>query len=81
MNTYNFTLVLGNSPRIDEDIANRLFEAGCGDALVGVRYGVSILEFDREAASFHDAVTSAVADVQRADQRLGVDRIEPEDLV
>ena len=81
MKTYTFTLVLGESPRIDEKIANQLFEAGCDDALPGVRYGVSFLEFDREASSFHDAVMSAKADVEKANERLRVCRIEPEDLV
>lgn len=81
MKTYNFTLVLGPSPQIDEEIANKLFEAGCDDTLVGMRYGVSIMEFDREAASFCVAVMSAIEDVKRADSRLHVCRIEPEDLV
>ena len=82
MKTYTFTLVLSqSSPRIDDDIADRLFEAGCDDALPGVRHGVSIVEFDREANSFHEAVMSARANVESADPRLQVCRVEPDDLV
>ena len=81
MKTYHFTLILGPSPQIDEEIANKLYEAGCDDALVGMRYGVSFLEFDREAASLCDAVMGAIEDIKRADSRLHVCRIEPEDLV
>ena len=58
MHTYTFTLVLHEgSPRIDEDLANKLFESGCDDALPGGRYGVDAIEFDREAGSFRKAVT------------------------
>ena len=81
MKTYTFTLVLGESPRINEEIAGQLFEAGCDDAFPGVRYGVSIVDFDREASSFSSAVTSAIADVEKANSQLRVCRIEPDDLV
>ncbi|MEA1950941.1 MAG: hypothetical protein U9N87_06120 [Planctomycetota bacterium] len=81
MKTYTFTLVLDQSPRIDEEIVDKLFEAGCDDALAYVRHGVSMLEFDREANSLRDAVMSAKADILSADDRLRIRRIEPEDLV
>jgi hypothetical protein len=81
MKTYTFTLILGGSPRIDEAVARQLFDAGCDDALPGVRHGVSLVDFDREANSFRDAVTSAIADVRRANSQLRVSRIEPDDLV
>jgi hypothetical protein len=81
MTTHTFTLILGDSPRIDEEIARRLFDAGCDDALPGVRHGVSLVEFDREASSFREAVVSAIEDVKKADCGLRVSRIEPDDLV
>jgi hypothetical protein len=81
LKTYTFTLILGESPRIDEGIARQLFDAGCDDALPGVRHGVSLVDFDREADSFRDAVTSAIRDVTRANSHLRVSRIEPDDLV
>ncbi len=81
MDTYTFTLVMEGSPRIDEAMAEKLFESGCDDALIGGRYGVDTIEFDREADSFYDAVMSAKMDVEHADERLRVCRIEPSDLV
>lgn len=81
MNTYEFTLVLKGPQRIDEDIANKLFESGCDDALPGGRYGVDTIEFDREANSFREAVMSAKLGVEHADERLRVCRVEPSNLV
>jgi len=81
MDTYTFTLVLEGSPRIDEEMANRLYESGCTDALPGGRYGVDTIEFDREANSFREAVMSARLDVEHADEQLQVCRVEPSDLV
>jgi len=57
-------------PSVDNDmdtIMNRLAEAGCEDALVGVgQPGRLALEFVREAPSAHDAVEGAIEDVRRA---------------
>jgi hypothetical protein len=81
MSIYTFTLILQGSLRIDEEMANKLFESGCTDALLGGRYGVDTIEFDREADSFREAVISARLNVEAADERLRVCRVEPSDLV
>jgi predicted DNA-binding transcriptional regulator AlpA len=48
-------------------LVERLGEAGCDDALVGIgQPGRLALEFTREAASADEAVRSALADVRRA---------------
>jgi hypothetical protein len=48
-------------------IMDRLAEAGCDDALVGVgQPGRLALEFVREAPSVHDAIEGAIEDVRRA---------------
>jgi len=49
--------------------------------LLAFRAGVAYLEFDREASSLEQAVLSAVRDVECASERLGVERVEPGDLV
>ena len=56
------------SDDIDMDaIMDRLAEAGCDDALVGVgQPGRLALEFVREAPSAHDAIEGAIEDVRRA---------------
>jgi predicted DNA-binding transcriptional regulator AlpA len=78
---YTFTLVLdGPNPLADENL-DRLYEAGCDDATFGERDGVFIADFDREAASFSDALLSAIRDIEYAVPGLRVVRVEPEDLV
>lgn len=49
---------------------DRLYEAGCDDATVVVRDGIMHLDFEREGASFSDAVGSAMHAVERAGGRV-----------
>ena len=66
---YTFTL---KYPLTDDDrdaraLVERLGEAGCDDALVGIgQPGRLALEFTREAADADEAVRSALADVRQA---------------
>lgn len=66
---YTFTLkyqLADDNPDI-EALVERLGEAGCDDALVGIgQPGRLALEFTREAHCAEAAVRSALADVQRA---------------
>lgn len=66
---YTFTLKYQLSKRDCDPIAlvERLGEAGCDDALVGIGVpGRLALEFTREAANAKEALQSALADVRRA---------------
>ena len=66
---YTFTLKyqLAAGDRDPGALVERLGEAGCDDALVGIgQPGRLALEFTREAADADDAVRSALADVRRA---------------
>jgi len=66
---YTFTLKyqLTNDDRDPDALVERLGEAGCDDALVGIgQPGRLALEFTREAADADEAVRSALADVRRA---------------
>lgn len=66
---YTFTLKyqLADEDRDADALVERLGEAGCDDALVGVgQPGRLALEFVREAADAGAAVRSALADVRRA---------------
>ena len=50
-----------------DELVERLGEAGCDDALVGIgQPGRMALEFTRDAPDAVEAVLSALADVQRA---------------
>jgi predicted DNA-binding transcriptional regulator AlpA len=66
---YTFTLKyqLADDDRDADALVERLGEAGCDDALVGIgQPGRLALEFTREAADAGAAVRSALADVCRA---------------
>ena len=66
---YTFTLKyqLAADDRDADALVERLGEAGCDDALVGIgQPGRLALEFTREAADADEAVRSALADVRCA---------------
>jgi len=66
---YTFTLKyqLADDDRDPEALVERLGEAGCDDALIGIgQPGRLALEFTREAAGAEAAVRSALADVRGA---------------
>ena len=67
MTTHRFTLIVEGPDLQAEPFIDRLYEAGCDDALAGRSHGVQCLDFDREAASIEQAVCSAIADVARLD--------------
>lgn len=77
--TYTFTLLLRGANPLEH--LDALYESGCDDAVFGERDGVFFAEFDREAASLADAVSSAVQQVESAVPNLRVARVEPDDLV
>ena len=65
MPVHHFTLIVDGADLQDESVIDRLFEAGCDDALVGSADGVQFIDFDRDAASMDVAILSAVADVEQ----------------
>jgi hypothetical protein len=77
MATYTFRLVVREA--IDDDGADRLFDAGIDDGYPESGPDGHSIGFDREAASFADAILSAIADVEAA--RFEVLRVEPDELV
>jgi predicted DNA-binding transcriptional regulator AlpA len=79
MKTYHFVLWLEGVNGITEELENRVFEAGCDDALLGTYHSRPFLEFDREADSLLAAVKSALQDAAKA--ALSVERIGLYDFV
>jgi hypothetical protein len=79
MSDYRFALVIKSKRLTEEQILNAadaLAEAGCTDAsLRGHAEGMELL-FDRSSRSLQAAITSAIADVERAG--LKVVRVEME---
>lgn len=69
MKEYEFALrfSLANDEAASEELIERLGNAGCDDALIGIgRPGRIALEFAREAPDARQAILSAIADVVRA---------------
>jgi predicted DNA-binding transcriptional regulator AlpA len=77
METYTFRLVV--TDRIDDEAANRLFEAGVEDGFPESGPEGHSIGFDRESDSLEAAVMSAIAEVESAD--FEVLRVEPDELV
>ncbi|MGD0654494.1 MAG: hypothetical protein ABSA16_09140 [Thermoguttaceae bacterium] len=61
-----FTLVLAKDTELTEELADKLFEAGCDDGSPFISCGIAGVSFSREAESLEAAIRSAVADVQKA---------------
>ena len=80
-NTFSFLLVLGPLEVPLSEIEDALFEAGCDDALLGIRNGAVYLDFDRSAPSLEDAVFSAIRQIESAPVGAKVRRVEPDDPV
>lgn len=68
MREYEFELLFKvNANEEMNDLVDRLYEAGCDDALIGSgRTGVIGLSFTREAVSAEEAFKSAIKDVKKA---------------
>jgi len=81
MPSYNFTLIVEGADLQTEDAQNALFEAGCDDATFGAVDGVQFAEFDREASSYVEALTSAIVAIQRAILGARIVHVEPDELV
>jgi hypothetical protein len=63
LGTHSFTITVDH--RLDDVELDRLYEAGCDDAVPEISGDRTFIHFDREAATLVDALTSAVVDVRR----------------
>lgn len=81
MGLHSFSLIFQGPDPTEEPTISALWEAGCDDALWGVRGGVPFADFDRESDELGSAVLSAIEDVEKAVPALTTVRVEPEDLV
>jgi len=66
MTKYEFTLVLKGPVELTDDVADRLFEAGCDDGTPGTCEGVFSVDFHRGAQSLEQAIRSAIGNVKAA---------------
>jgi len=75
--TYSFTLIYTGADDLTQGLCDALFEAGCDDALLGLRDGLITLDFDREAATYQEALQSAIRNVDESGTGLKLVRVEP----
>ena len=74
MKKYGFSLILKGSLELSEEIADKLFGAGCDDGTPGTSCGVFSIDFHREADSLEAAINSAISNVKSAGY--DVERVE-----
>jgi hypothetical protein len=77
---HEFTLVLDGIPELTPAIFDALFEAGCDDATMSSRDGVTSLDFGRSAPSMKEAIVSAIRDVRKANIGARIIRVEGSEL-
>ena len=65
MPSYQFALIVEGPDLQSDTVVAALFDAGCGDALVGRTDGIQYLDFDRDGPNPETAILSAIADVER----------------
>lgn len=78
---YDFTLLLAGVNTLTPDIEDALFNAGCDDATVSLRFGRLYLAFSRDANSLKDGILSAIKDVEASGIGARVIRVDHCDLV
>ncbi len=78
---HDFVLVLTGITEPTPAIEDALFESGCDDATMSLRFGRVYLTFTRVAASLKDAILSAIRDVRKADIGADVLRVDVCNLV
>jgi len=77
---YEFQIFCRDVDMSDDSFLDRLYEAGCDDALVSFKDGYVCLDFSRASESAEDAVLSAIRDFGHSAVGGTVERIEPDDL-
>ena len=72
MAIHKFTVTLKGAPPITPELQAAMDRAGCGDAVLHYqsRPGVTLLDFEREAPTFDDALITAIAQIRRAEQEI-----------
>lgn len=75
---YEFSLILTATDVTDEQ-ANKLYAVGCDDGSILSRGELTMVQFDREASTLDEALSSAIRDVEAAGfqvSRVEIDRQE-----
>ncbi|HGO5815417.1 TPA: hypothetical protein ACK3JR_001285 [Mannheimia haemolytica] len=66
MTLYHFSILIRDADKSTENLEDRLFEAGCDDALICFYNQNVYLEFDREDENAQSAIQSAFENIRQA---------------
>ncbi|HZZ29673.1 MAG TPA: hypothetical protein VFE46_16870 [Pirellulales bacterium] len=66
MATYDFTLILSSPSELMEEMAKKLFAAGCDDGTLSSCEGLLLIDFSRESSDLETSIRSAIADAVTA---------------
>ncbi len=78
---FEFALVVGGVPELTRAVEDALFNAGCDDATLSIRYGQLYVEFSRSAKSIEEAILGAIHNVRDAGVGAEVLRVDECNLV
>jgi hypothetical protein len=78
---HDFTLLLDGANTVTREIEDAIFNAGCDDATIGLRFGRLFLTFSRTAPSLREAIVSAILAINGCGKDLRVLRVDACNLV
>lgn len=78
MSKHQFTLILSGVAEITPELADALYVATGGDIELNMRNDVAFIEFERQADTLLEAVSSAIAQIEGAGVGVRVLRVESE---
>lgn len=78
---YDFALITSGVEVLSQGVVDALYEAGCDDATLSMRYGLLYIDFSRTAGSLQEAILSAIRDVWKANVGAEVLRVDECNLV
>ena len=64
--TYDFSLILLGPTELEDEVVEKLFEAGCDDATPSSCDGAVSIDFSRDSADLETAIRAAIANVTSA---------------
>lgn len=81
MKNYEFTIVLDGVNDHTPMLEDSLYEAGCDDTLINFKNGTVYLDFNRTAVSLHEAILSAIQQIEGMSLKATVISVAPDNLV
>jgi len=71
MDRHSFSIEITGGILRHPEFEDILYEAGCSDALIAIVDGRMMVDFDRYASSYENAVASALSDLRKAGATVG----------